>query len=86
MRRRGEARRQDAHKAALNLVWKHLRRLPRELATVFVLAHYEAKLAPNPTFQIPRASSRFTETLVAADWLRDSGIDWKTPTLKAGSP
>ncbi|MEK7178586.1 MAG: hypothetical protein AAB721_02950 [Patescibacteria group bacterium] len=76
------ARVAEQHRLAINLVWRQLRRLPAELATDFVLAHYAAKLAPNPSFQSPRASSRLTETLVAADWLREHGIDWKTPLLK----
>lgn len=75
-------REKEHHRLALNLVWRQLRRLPAELATDFLLAHYAAKLAPNPSFQSPRASSRLTETLVAADWLREHGIDWKTPLEK----
>lgn len=73
------ARRSEAHRLARNLVWKHLRSLPADLAIAYLFANFETGTAPNPKFR-PRGEQ--AEALVAADWLREHGFTWQMKSVR----
>lgn len=67
-------------RTAFNLVWRHFRRLPEELVVAALTGGYEPGEQLASSQKSPPEGQ--SEVLVAADWLREHGITWKTPVEK----
>lgn len=66
---------------ARNLVWRHFRRLPAELVIACLIGDYDAG---ERLVDIRSHVPQFKEgaARVAADWLAEHGITWRTPVEK----